>query len=79
MLPIVRQEKARLRGEKAVDCAEDKGIFDFDIEPGTEMDFLPSGQFRLLNLVLQDPIVTDVAAEGWRECYQLSPATECGT
>ena len=32
MQPIVRQEKAGLRVEKAVDCAEDKGIFDFYIE-----------------------------------------------
>ena len=30
MHPTVRQEKARLRVEKAVDCAEDKGIFDVD-------------------------------------------------
>jgi hypothetical protein len=50
-----------------------------DLGPGTQMDFLPSGQYRLLNLVLQDPIVTDFTTEGWRECYQLSPATECGT
>ncbi len=31
MHPWVKQEKARAAAERAVDCAEDQGIFDFDL------------------------------------------------
>jgi len=36
----------------------------------TQLFFLPSGNFNLLDVVLQDPIVTSISSKGWRELYQ---------
>jgi hypothetical protein len=47
--------------------------------PGTEADFLPSGKWKLLDLLLEDVTPTQFDLQGWRECYKLLPAEECST
>jgi hypothetical protein len=47
-----------------------------DTNPGiqigqnTSLFFMPNGNFNLLDLVLQDPVVTSISSKGWRELYQ---------
>jgi len=50
-----------------------------ELGPGTQIDFLPSGSWKLLDLILEDAIPTSFDLQGWRECYQLLPATQCST
>ena len=38
--------------------------------PGTQIDFLPSGDWKLLDLLLEDAIPTSFELQGWRELYQ---------
>ena len=53
--------------------------------PGVEIGrnsnifFLPSGSFDLLDLISQISTPTQYSLRGWRECYQLEPAGECST
>jgi hypothetical protein len=41
-----------------------------DLGPGTQVDFLPSGSWKLLDLLLEDAIPTSFELQGWRELYQ---------
>jgi hypothetical protein len=38
--------------------------------PGTEIDFLPSGSWQLLDILFEDAIPSSFEAQGWRELYQ---------
>jgi hypothetical protein len=38
--------------------------------PGTQIDFLPSGTWKLLDLILEDAVPTSFEVQGWRELYQ---------
>jgi hypothetical protein len=50
-----------------------------ELGPGTQADFLPAGDWRLLDLLLEDPVPTEFDLQGWRECYQIENATQCNT
>jgi hypothetical protein len=66
---------------KAWFYAEGGNVTDPGVElgPGTQIDFLPSGNFQLLDLLFEDATPTQFSLQGWRECYKLLPTTECGT
>jgi len=66
---------------KAWFYAEGGDVADPGVElgPGTQIDFLPSGTWNLLDLLLEDATPTQFDRKGWRECYKLLPATDCGT
>ena len=40
------------------------------IGANTTLFFMPNGNLNLLNVVLQDPVVTSISSKGWRELYQ---------
>jgi hypothetical protein len=40
------------------------------IGQNTTLFFMPNGNFNLLDVVLQDPVVTTISSKGWRELYQ---------
>jgi hypothetical protein len=48
------------------------------LEPGSRNQFRPSSTASFRNSLFDIP-TTSFALEGWRECYQLEPATECST
>lgn len=50
-----------------------------ELGPGTQADFLPGGDWRLLDLLLEDAPPERIDLQGWRECYKLLPAEECST
>jgi hypothetical protein len=41
-----------------------------ELGPGTQIDFLPSGSWQLLDILFEDAIPTSFEAQGWRELYQ---------
>ena len=50
-----------------------------DLRPGTSVDFFPSGDWKLLDLIFEDAIPTSFDLQGWRECYQIEDPTQCST
>jgi hypothetical protein len=40
------------------------------IGENTTLFFMPNGNFNLLDVLLQDPVVTSISSKGWRELYQ---------
>ena len=40
------------------------------IGDGTTLFFMPNGTFNLLDVLLQDPVVTSITSKGWRELYE---------
>jgi hypothetical protein len=81
--PLVDQGKFSVTDStlKAWFYAEGGDVTDpgIDIGPRTNLDFLPSGTWNLLDLILEDATPTHFALQGWRECYQIADATQCGT
>jgi len=45
------------------------------IGQNTTLFFMPGGNFNLLDVVLQDPVVASISSKGWRECYNGTAAT----
>jgi hypothetical protein len=66
---------------KAWFYAEGGNVSDPGVElgPGTQIDFLPSGSFQLLDLLLEDATPTQFNLQGWRECYQIADPKRCST
>jgi len=45
------------------------------IGQNTTLFFMPNGNFNLLDVLLEDPVVTSISSKGWRECYSATPGS----